>query len=47
MATREFKPTAKGKWDVLVASTMQVSVGDQIVSVTQSAMRLSMDLWKS
>jgi hypothetical protein len=28
--TREFKPTAKGKWDVLVASTMQVSVGDQI-----------------
>jgi hypothetical protein len=28
--TREFKPTAKGKCDVLVASTMQVSVGDQI-----------------
>jgi AAA domain len=28
--TREFKPTAKGKWDVLVASTMEVSVGDQI-----------------
>ena len=28
--TRQFKPTAKGKWDVLVSSTMQVSVGDQI-----------------
>ncbi|MGA8654567.1 MAG: MobF family relaxase [Chthoniobacterales bacterium] len=27
---REFKPSAKGKWDVLVSSTMQVSVGDQI-----------------
>jgi conjugative relaxase-like TrwC/TraI family protein len=27
---REFKPSAKGKWDVLVPSTMQVSVGDQI-----------------
>ncbi len=28
--TRQFKPNAKGKWDVLVSSTMQVSVGDQI-----------------
>jgi hypothetical protein len=28
--TRQFKPSAKGKWDVLVSSTMQVSVGDQI-----------------
>jgi hypothetical protein len=27
---REFKPSAKGKWDVLVSSMMQVSVGDQI-----------------
>jgi hypothetical protein len=27
---REFNPSAKGKWDVLVCSTMQVSVGDQI-----------------
>jgi len=27
---REFKPSAKGKWDVLVSSIMQVSVGDQI-----------------
>jgi AAA domain-containing protein len=27
---REFKPSAKGKWDVFVSSTMQVSVGDQI-----------------
>ncbi len=27
---RQFKPTAKGKWDVFVSSTMQVSVGDQI-----------------
>jgi hypothetical protein len=27
---RQFKPSAKGKWDVLVPSTMQVSVGDQI-----------------
>src|SRR6202795_5322595 len=27
---RHFKPSAKGKWDVLVSSTMQVSVGDQI-----------------
>src|ERR1700722_6732765 len=27
---RQFKPSAKGKWDVLVSSTMQVSVGDQI-----------------
>jgi hypothetical protein len=27
---RHFKPSAKGKWDVLVPSTMQVSVGDQI-----------------
>jgi ATP-dependent exoDNAse (exonuclease V) alpha subunit len=27
---REFKPSAKGKWDVLVSSTMQVSIGDQI-----------------
>jgi len=27
---RQFRPSAKGKWDVLVSSTMQVSVGDQI-----------------
>jgi conjugative relaxase-like TrwC/TraI family protein len=27
---RQFKPSAKGKWDVLASSTMQVSVGDQI-----------------
>ena len=27
---RRFKPSVKGKWDVLVCSTMQVSVGDQI-----------------
>jgi hypothetical protein len=27
---RQFKPSAKGKWEVLVPSTMQVSVGDQI-----------------
>ena len=27
---RHFKPTGKGKWDVLAPSTMQVSVGDQI-----------------
>jgi hypothetical protein len=27
---RQFKPSAKGKWDVLVSSSMQVSVGDQI-----------------
>jgi len=27
---RQLKPSAKGKWDVLVSSTMQVSVGDQI-----------------
>ena len=27
---RQFKPSFKGKWDVLVSSTMQVSVGDQI-----------------
>ena len=27
---REFKPSAKGKWEVLVSSTMQLSVGDQI-----------------
>jgi len=27
---RQFKPSAKGKWDVLVPSTMQVSAGDQI-----------------
>ena len=27
---RQFKPSTKGKWDVLVSSTMQVSVGDQI-----------------
>ena len=26
----QFKPSAKGKWDVLVFSTMQVSVGDQL-----------------
>jgi hypothetical protein len=27
---RQFKPSAKGKWDVLAPSTMQVSVGDQV-----------------
>jgi hypothetical protein len=27
---REFKPSAKGKWDVLVSSTIEVSVGDKI-----------------
>jgi len=27
---REFHPSAKGKWDIFVSSTMQVSVGDQI-----------------
>jgi hypothetical protein len=27
---RQFRPSAKGKWDVLASSTMQVSVGDQI-----------------
>src|ERR1700676_1137162 len=27
---RQFQPSAKGKWDVLVSSTMQVSVGDNI-----------------
>jgi conjugative relaxase-like TrwC/TraI family protein len=27
---RQFKPSANGKWDVLISSTMQVSVGDQI-----------------
>src|SRR5215471_12351791 len=27
---RQFRPSAKGKWDVLAPSTMQVSVGDQI-----------------
>jgi hypothetical protein len=27
---RHFQPSAKGKWDVLASSTMQVSVGDQI-----------------
>jgi len=27
---RQFKPSATGKWDVLVSSMMQVSVGDQI-----------------
>jgi conjugative relaxase-like TrwC/TraI family protein len=27
---RQFQPSAKGKWDVFVSSTMQVSVGDQI-----------------
>jgi hypothetical protein len=27
---RQFKPSAKGKWDVHISSTMQVSVGDQI-----------------
>jgi hypothetical protein len=27
---RHFKPSAKGKWDVLASSTMQVSVRDQI-----------------
>jgi hypothetical protein len=26
---RQFKPSANGKWDVLVSSTMQISVGDQ------------------
>ena len=27
---RQFKPSAKDKWDVLAPSTMQVSVGDQV-----------------
>jgi len=27
---RQFKPSAKGRWDVLAPSTMQVSVGDQV-----------------
>jgi hypothetical protein len=27
---RQFNPSAKGKWDVLAPSTMQVSVGDQV-----------------
>ena len=27
---RHLKPSAKGKWDVLVSSTLQVSVGDRI-----------------
>ena len=27
---RDFKPSAKGKWDLLLSSMMQVSVGDQI-----------------
>jgi hypothetical protein len=27
---RQFKPSSKGKWDLFVSSTMQVSVGDQI-----------------
>jgi len=27
---RQFNPSAKGKWDVLVSSTMELSVGDQI-----------------
>jgi len=27
---RQFKPSAKGKWDVLAPSTMQVSAGDQL-----------------
>jgi len=27
---RQFKPSANGKWDVLISWTMQVSVGDQI-----------------
>jgi hypothetical protein len=27
---RQFRPSAKGKWDVLISSTMHVSVGDQI-----------------
>src|ERR1700739_2234154 len=27
---RQFKPSTKGKWDVLVSSTVQVSIGDQI-----------------
>ena len=27
---RQFKPSAKGKWDVHISSTMQISVGDQI-----------------
>jgi ATP-dependent exoDNAse (exonuclease V) alpha subunit len=26
----QFKPSAKGQWDVLVSSTMRVSAGDQI-----------------
>jgi hypothetical protein len=29
---RHFKPSAKGKWDVLVPSTVQVSIGDRIRS---------------
>src|SRR5260370_26354670 len=29
-ASGQFKQSAKGKWDVLVSSIMQVSVGDQI-----------------
>ena len=27
---RHFKPSARGKWEVLVSWTMQVSMGDQI-----------------
>jgi conjugative relaxase-like TrwC/TraI family protein len=27
---RHFRPSAKGKWDVLTPSTMQVSIGDQV-----------------
>jgi hypothetical protein len=27
---REFKPSAKGKWDVFVSSAIQMSVGNQI-----------------
>ena len=27
---RQFKPSVKGKWEVLVSSTMQVSIGDRI-----------------
>jgi hypothetical protein len=27
---RQFQPSAKGKWDVFVSSTMKISVGDQI-----------------
>src|SRR6201997_3823775 len=30
MWLRQFKPSAKGKWDVIAPSTMQVSVGDQV-----------------